>query len=167
MIRIKIKILNNKITLPEITKKGDWIDLRCAKKTTIVGPLKSKANESIIFNNTLIPLGVAMKLPDGFEAIVAPRSSTYAHYGIIQSNSIGVIDNSYCGNTDEWKFPAIAFKKTTIPQDDRICQFRIQLKQNATFWQKIKWLFNNKIKFDVVDDLSNMSRGGFGSTGWD
>ena len=106
-------------------------------------------------------------MPDGFEAIVAPRSSTYAHYGIIQSNSIGVIDNSYCGNTDEWKFPAIAFKKTTIPQDDRICQFRIQLKQNATFWQKIKWLFNNKIKFDVVDDLSNTSRGGFGSTGWD
>ena len=106
-----------------------------------------------------------MRLPDGFEAIVAPRSSTYKHYGIIQTNSIGVIDSSYCGNEDEWMMPVLSFKKTTIPKNDRICQFRIQLSQKATIWQKIKWLFSNRIKIKVVENLNDVTRGGFGSTG--
>ena len=116
-------------------------------------------------NNTMIPLGVAIKLPSGFEAILSPRSSTYKHYGIIQSNSIGVVDNSYSGNDDEWMLPVIAFKKTTIPEGDRLCQFRIQLSQRATIWQKLKWLFSNKIKIVQVDSLDDKARGGFGSTG--
>jgi len=165
MIRIKVKQIRGKIELPNIINKGDWIDLRCAKKTTIIGPLKQKDNNAVTFNNTLIPLGVAIKLPKGFEAIVCPRSSTYKHYGVIQSNSIGVIDNSYCGNDDEWMMPIIAFKKTTIPEGDRICQFRIQLSQKATILQKIKWLFTNKISIDIVDNLNSDNRGGFGSTG--
>lgn len=165
MIKIKVKQIRGKIELPNIINKGDWIDLRCAKKTTIIGPLKQKDNNAVTFNNTLIPLGIAMKLPKGYEAIVCPRSSTYKHYGVIQSNSIGVIDNSYCGNDDEWMMPVIAFKKTTIPEGDRICQFRIQLSQKATILQKIKWLFTNKISIDVVDDLNSDNRGGFGSTG--
>lgn len=165
MIKIKVKQIRGKIELPNIINKGDWIDLRCAKKTTIIGPLKQKDNNAVTFNNTLIPLGIAMKLPKGFEAIVCPRSSTYKHYGVIQSNSIGVIDNSYCGNDDEWMMPVIAFKKTTIPEGDRICQFRIQLSQKATILQKIRWLFTNKISIDIVDDLNSDNRGGFGSTG--
>jgi len=165
MIKIKVKQIRGKIELPNIINKGDWIDLRCAKKTTIIGPLKQKDNNAVTFNNTLIPLGIAMELPKGYEAIVCPRSSTYKHYGVIQSNSIGVIDNSYCGNDDEWMMPVIAFKKTTIPEGDRICQFRIQLSQKATILQKIKWLFTNKISIDIVDDLNSDNRGGFGSTG--
>lgn len=165
MIKIKVKYIRGKIELPQIIEKGDWIDLRCAKKTTIVGPLKKKDSDAITFNNTLIPLGIAIKLPDGYEAVVCPRSSTYKHYGIIQSNSLGIIDNSYCGNDDEWVFPIIAFKKTTIPEGDRVCQFRIQLSQRATIWQKIKWLFSNKIKIEICEDLESANRGGLGSTG--
>ena len=165
MLKIKVKHLRGKIELPEFINKGDWIDLRCAKKTTIVGPMKQKENNVVTFNNTLLPLGIAMKLPDGYEAIITPRSSTYKHYGIIQSNSVGVIDNSYCGNNDEWLMPIIAFKKTTIPEGDRVCQFRIQLSQKATIWQKIKWLFSNKINLVIVDDLNSTDRSGIGSTG--
>lgn len=165
MLTIKIKRIRDGIDLPEFISKGDWVDLRCAQKTTIVGPMKSKDSNTIIFNNTLIPLGIAMKMPDGFEAIVTPRSSTYKHYGIIQTNSLGVIDASYSGNADEWMMPVLSLKKTTIPKNDRICQFRIQLSQKATFWQKIKWLFSSKIKFEVVDNLTDNNRGGFGSTG--
>lgn len=165
MLTIKIKRIRDGVDLPEFIPKGDWVDLRCAQKTTIVGPMKSKDSNTIIFNNTLIPLGFAMRLPDGFEAIVAPRSSTYKHYGIIQTNSIGVIDSSYCGNEDEWMMPVLSFKKTTIPKNDRICQFRIQLSQKATIWQKIKWLFSNRIKIKVVENLNDVTRGGFGSTG--
>lgn len=165
MLIIKIKRIRDGIDLPEFIQKGDWVDLRCAQKTTIVGPMKSKDSNTIIFNNTMIPLGFAMKLPDGFEAIVAPRSSTYKHYGVMQTNSLGIIDNSYSGNDDEWMMPVLSFKKTTIPKNDRICQFRIQLSQKATIWQKIKWLFSNKIKIEEVDNLNDISRGGFGSTG--
>lgn len=165
MIKIKVKHIRGKIDLPEIVDKGDWIDLRCAKKTTIIGPMKKKDSNVVTFNNTLIPLGVSMKLPNGYEAITCPRSSTYKHYGLIQSNSIGVIDNSYCGNDDEWQLPVIAFKKTTIPEGDRICQFRIQLSQKANIFQKINWIFSSKIKIEIVDDLDSTNRGGFGSTG--
>lgn len=165
MLKIKVKYIRGEMDLPEIISKGDWVDLRCAKKTTLIGPMKQKDSNVVTFNNTLIPLGFAMKLPAGYEAVVAPRSSTYKHYGIVQSNSIGIIDNTYCGNNDEWMFPAIAFKRTTIPEGDRICQFRIQLSQKATIWQKVKWLFSNGIKIEAVEDLDAVDRNGFGSTG--
>ena len=84
--------------------------------------------------------------------------------GILQANSVGLIDNSYCGDKDEWKFPAISFRDTTINAGERICQFRIQLSQKATVFQKLKWLFSNGIKLIETDNLNNSSRGGFGST---
>lgn len=121
--------------------KGDWIDLRSAETITL-----SKGEFK------LIPLGVAMQLPDSYEAILAPRSSTYKNFGIIQANSIGVIDESYCGNTDEWMIPVIAVRNTTINFNDRICQFRIIKHQPH-------------IKFTQVTVLHNEDRGGFGSTG--
>lgn len=114
---------------------------------------------------TYIPLGVAMKLPKGYEAVVLPRSSTPKKFGIMYGNSMGVIDNSYCGNKDEWKFPAVAIRPTSIDKGTRICQFRVQLSQKATTWQKIKWLFTSGVKLVEVDDLGNDNRGGFGSTG--
>ena len=106
-----------------------------------------------------------MEIPEGYEAIILPRSSTFSKYGIIMTNSAGVIDSSYCGDTDEWRFPAVAFRHSSINVGDRICQFRIQLSQKATVWQKIKWLFSSKIEFVEVEHLGNADRGGFGTTG--
>jgi len=99
-----------------------------------------------------IRLGIAMKLPDGYEAHVVPRSSTFKKYKIIQTNSIGIIDNSYSGNSDEWRFPVIASEETFIEKGDRICQFRI-----------VKTM--PKILITEVENLSGKNRGGFGSTG--
>ena len=154
-MKIKIKVLTEGC-MPEIIEKGDWIDLKVAKN------VKLEANTSKV---NLLPLGVAMKLPEGFEAIVAARSSTPSKLGIICANALGIIDNSFMGNEDEWKFPAIAIKDATIKKGTRICQFRIQLSQKATIWQKIKWLFSNKIELVQVDNLSDNNRGGIGSTG--
>lgn len=137
-IKIKYKEGVDPIT---ILPNGDWIDLRCAEDTTL------KAGEF-----KYIPLGVAMQLPEGFEAIVVPRSSTFAKYGILQTNSIGVIDNSYCGNNDWWHFPALAMRDTFIPKNSRICQFRLLPNQMNIIMQK-------------VNNLSNNDRGGLGSTG--
>lgn len=137
-IKIKYKEGVDPIT---VLPNGDWIDLRCAEDTTL------KAGEF-----KYIPLGVAMQLPEGFEAIVVPRSSTFAKYGVLQTNSIGVIDNSYCGNNDWWHFPALAMRDTFIPKNARICQFRLLPNQMNIIMQK-------------VNHLSNNDRGGFGSTG--
>lgn len=137
-IKIKYKEGVDPIT---ILPNGDWIDLRCAEDTTL------KSGEF-----KYIPLGVAMQLPEGFEAIVVPRSSTFAKYGILQTNSIGVIDNSYCGNNDWWHFPALAMRDTFIPKNARICQFRLLPNQMNIIMQK-------------VNNLSNNDRGGLGSTG--
>lgn len=125
----------------EIIEKGDWIDLYCAKETVL------HAGE-----RTYISQGISMKLPEGYEAIIAPRSSTFKRWGILQTNSIGVIDNSYCGNDDIWAFPAYATRDITIPAGTRICQFRIQKKQP-------------KIVFYEVSNLNTNNRGGFGSSG--
>jgi dUTP pyrophosphatase len=114
------------------------------------------------YSYAVIPLGVCMQLPKGYEAIVAARSSTAKKYGIIMANGIGIIDNSYCGDEDEWCFPAIGMKDATIEAGSRICQFRIQLSQKATIWQKIKWLFTSKITFKVVEHLNNKNRMGLG-----
>ena len=99
----------------------------------------------------MIPLGVAMELPKGYEALVAPRSSTFKKYGVLLANSIGVIDESYCGDNDEWKFLAYATRDVVIEEDERICQFRIIRHQP-------------EIEFEEVFELGNTDRGGMGST---
>ena len=138
---IKIRYLNSGIEEIKVTEIGDWIDLRSAYTIFLYKGEKA-----------LLRLGVAMKLPDGYEAILAPRSSTFRKYGIIQTNGIGVIDSTYCGDHDEWMMPVVATRETIIHKNDRICQFRIQKKQPA-------------IKFVKVDKLGGNDRGGFGSTG--
>lgn len=120
---------------------GDWIDLRAAEDINMDGG-KFK----------LIPLGVAMELPEGYEAIVAPRSSTFKNHGILMANSIGIVDESYKGDNDEWHFPAYAVKDTYIRKNERICQFRIIQHQPM-------------IHLLEVDHLGNTDRGGIGSTG--
>lgn len=125
----------------EQTEWGSWIDLYTYEEVTL------KQGEQRYIN-----LGVAMKLPDGFEAIMAPRSSTFKNWGILQSNSIGVIDSTYCGDNDIWMFPAYATKSITIPAGTRICQFRIQKE-------------HPEIDFHIVNTLGEKDRGGLGSTG--
>ena len=120
---------------------GDWIDLRAAETVDM------KAGDFKI-----ISLGISMKLPEGYEAHIVPRSSTFKKWGIIQANSFGVIDNSYSGDNDIWGYPAIALRDTTINVGDRICQFRIMKKQP-------------NIDIIEVDRLEGPDRGGFGSTG--
>lgn len=139
-ISIKIKY-HADIPRIEVNPKGDWVDLRVAEDVEMnVGDFR------------LISLGVSMKLPEGYEAHVVPRSSTYKNWGIIQANHMGVIDNSYCGDNDIWKFPAIAIRNTRIYKNERICQFRIVKKQP-------------RLNFEIVDHLDDVDRGGFGSSG--
>lgn len=138
---IRIKKVRDGVLLPEKISKGDWIDLRAAKSVVL------KAGEF-----EWIPLGIAMELPAGYEAIVAPRSSTFKRCGILLANSIGIIDESYKGDNDEWHFPALAIRDTTIMVNERICQFRIIKHQPD-------------IEFEIVYSLGNDDRGGLGSTG--
>ena len=170
--KIKVKLLNGQVPL-KILDNGEWIDLRLSEDYTFEGPkagtLKRKKTEDNfrwVDNHVYyLPLGVAMQLPKGFEAIVAPRSSTPKKLNMVCANSIGIIDNAYNADTDEWKFPALPIRSNTLTKGTRICQFRIQLSQKATVWQKLKWLFSNGIKLEFVDSLNNKPRGGFGSTG--
>lgn len=120
---------------------SDWIDLRAAEEVKL-SPNQFK----------LIPLGVSMKLPEGYEAHIVPRSSAFKTWGIIQTNHMGVIDESYCGDNDQWMMPVFATRAVIIHKNDRICQFRIIKKQP-------------KIEFQIVDSLGEEDRGGFGSTG--
>lgn len=152
-MKIKVKLHGNSRPLQDV-KKGEWIDLRAMDDRIIQGDAYG-----------LISLGVSMKLPKGFEAIVAPRSSTFKQFGVLMANGIGIIDNSYSGTNDVWQFPYLSSRRQEIKSGDRICQFRIQLSQKATIWQKLKWLFSNGIKFEYVDKLETSHRGGFGSTG--
>lgn len=139
---IKIKYHSNEIEkLTYIDGKSDWIDLRASEHVVM------KKGE---FH--LIKLGVSMQLPKGYEAVIVPRSSTYKNFGIIQTNHMGVIDETYCGDNDQWMMPAYALRDTEINVNDRICQFRIQKHQPA-------------ISFEEVDFLGNEDRGGIGSTG--
>ena len=140
MLNIKIKYFTDIEKIKPI-EKGDWIDLRAAETAELKkGEFK------------LIPLGIGMELPEGYEAHVVPRSSTYKNFKIIETNSMGIIDNSYCGDNDQWFFPAYALEDTIINKNDRICQFRIMEKQP-------------KINFKEVNELKNPDRGGHGSTG--
>ncbi len=138
---IKIKYFTQEIEKIAPISKGDWIDLRAAQK------VEMKAGEF-----KLIPLGIAMQLPQGYEAHVCPRSSTFKNFGVIQTNSMGIIDNSYCGDNDQWFFPAFALRDTVINVNDRICQFRIMENQP-------------QLQFITVEKLENDDRGGHGSTG--
>ena len=142
METIKIKYFNDKLEkLTYIDGKSDWIDLRAAEDVDLKqGEFK------------LIPLGVAMQLPKGYEAHIVPRSSTFKNFGIIQTNHQGVVDCSYCGDNDQWFMPALAVRDTHISFNDRICQFRIEKNQP-------------KLVFDEVNELSGANRGGIGSTG--
>lgn len=170
MKKIKVKVLTEGCA-PHISKKGDWIDLRSAEDVVINAPWAGQLNRpeqkyrAVTFEEHLIPLGVAMELPKGYEAIVAVRSSTYKNFGIILANHLGIIDNSYRGDDDQWFAPVIALRDTTIKKGSRICQFRIQLSQKATFWQKVKHLFSNGVEIELVNKLGNLNRGGHGSTG--
>ena len=139
--KIKVKYFYKDIEKLKIAPNGDWIDLRSAETVHL------KKGE---FH--LIPLGVGMKLPEGYEANIVPRSSTYKNFKSIQTNHMGVIDNSYCGDTDQWMMPVIAMENTTINKNDRICQFRINEKMPM-------------IEFEEVEHLDEVSRGGFGSSG--
>ena len=123
-----------------------------------------KEIQKVVFDSKKIKLGVGMELPAGFEAVVVPRSSTFSRTKTILANSQGVIDNCYCGDDDEWMYPVIALNTSHIKKGQAICQFRIQLSQKATVWQKLKWLFSRKIKFIQTDKLRDVNRGGFGST---
>lgn len=166
---IKIKMLNWRIAVPEIIEKGDWIDLRAAEDIELKGPICVNARKiqdrKVIFDDVLIPLGVAMELPAGYEAVVVTRSGTYKNFAITLCNGEGIIDNPYKGDNDQWFAHVIPFKDGFINEGDRICQFRIQLSQKATMWQKIKWLFSSGIKLEFVQSLGNPNRGGHGKTG--
>lgn len=155
---IKVKYHNQNCKIKQF---GDWIDLKAAETVVLSKP---NSRLSDMFDSKLISLGISMQLPKYFEANIVPRSSTYKNYGVIQTNNFGVIDYKYCGNNDIWKFPAIAFKNTTIKEGDRICQFRIRPCQDAPWYIKIKWMFTSKITFKEVKSLNNKDRGGFGST---
>lgn len=143
MEKIKIKYLDKDMPKLEYIEgeKSEWIDLRSAETVTM---------EPGEFR--LINLGVAMELPDGYEGHIAPRSSTFKKFGLLECNSVGVVDNSFKGDDDWWRFPALAMRKTTIHKGDRICQFRIVEKQP-------------QVVFEEVERLGNDNRGGFGSTG--
>ena len=168
---IKVKVLVPGC-MPEINEKGDWIDLRAAENIELraaqAGTQYTENNEKyrdVTIPVTYIPLGVAIKLPAGYEAIVDSRSSGPKKLKVFIPSGQGVIDNIYCGNNDQWMYVASPMTNTIINKGDRICQFRIQLSQKATIWQKIKWLFSSGIKLVEVDDLSGVDRGGLGSTG--
>lgn len=141
METIKIKYHTNEIDKIKEIAVGDWIDLRAA--------------ETVLLHKgdfALISLGVSMKLPDGYEAHVVPRSSTFKKWGVLQTNSMGIIDNSYSGTNDIWRFPVLAVRDTVINKNDRICQFRIVKRQPT-------------VEFEEMDTLDAVDRGGFGSTG--
>jgi len=141
-MEIKIKYFSDKLEkLHFIEGKSDWMDLRAAADINL------KKGEY-----AMIPLGVAMKLPEGYEAYVLPRSSTFKNFGILQVNSMGIVDESYCGDDDQWFYPVVAMRDTEIHFNDRICQFRIMQHQPA-------------FTFSETDRLEDKSRGGFGSTG--
>lgn len=149
ILKIKIR-MHSDIEMPKIIDVGDWIDLRAAEDVFIpIGQFKT------------ISLGVSMELPEGYEAHMVPRSSTFKNFGVLMTNSLGVIDNSYCGDNDIWRFPAYCVfgglmrngvKGTLIKKNDRICQFRIVKKQPD-------------VEFGKVERLDNADRGGIGSTG--
>ena len=140
-LELKIKYHNDELIRLKPLVNGDWVDLRAAEEVSL------KAGEF-----KLISLGISVQLPKGYEAHIVPRSSTFINFGIIQTNHYGVIDDSYCGDNDIWKFPAYALRDTKIHVNDRICQFRLYEHQPS-------------LELKEVSKLDGQDRGGFGSTG--
>ena len=182
--KILVRRINQNLQLPQIVAKGDWVDLRASETIRFRAPqsgtLKSRnvngqeeKYRNVSFDFQMMPLGVAMKLPDGFEGVIIARSSLPNGFGVMLANNVGLMDGKttkdsipYSGNDDEWKAPLIALRDTTIKEGERICQFKIQLSQKATVWQKIKWLFTDGIEIEEVAELpSKENRGGLGTTG--
>lgn len=166
-MKIKIKYFSKDYPRLEKIKQGDWIDLRIDKLKDIDTGAPRGLDLGIVLeaqkeHNTKLNyrkgdiiklgLGVAMELPKGHEAEIRPRSSTFKHFGLMQTNSVGTIDNSYNGNNDEWQIEFIAMKDGVIERFDRVCQFRI-------------WENQPNFEFEEVDKLGNEDRGGYGSTG--
>ena len=142
MVEIKVKYFTTDLEpLCYVDGKSDWIDLHAAEEVTL------RAGEF-----RLIPLGVAIALPEGYEALVAPRSSTFRRYGLLQTNSVGVVDNAYRGDNDQWMWPAYATRDTVVLKNERICLFRVIRNQPP-------------LRFVRTDRLDAPDRGGFGSTG--
>jgi len=141
METVQIRYITEDLPRIAAAPGGDWIDLRAAEDVSM------KAGEY-----RLIPLGIAVKLPEGYEAHIAPRSSTFKNFGLLQVNGVGVVDGSYCGDDDQWFVPMLATRDTAVRKGDRICQFRIMKNQP-------------EICFEEVPHLSEENRGGFGSTG--
>jgi len=144
---IKIKYFDPDMPRMELTVDGDWIDCRAARDYDLDPNTFNFTNDPL-----LIDLGFACKLPAGYEAHLAPRSSSFKRWGFLVVNSVGVIDESYCGEEDHWMLAVYPTRKAHINKYDRVCQFRIMKKQP-------------EIIFEEVENLSNNSRGGFGSTG--
>ena len=140
-LELKIKYHNDELIRLKPLVNGDWVDLRAAEEVSL------KAGEF-----KLISLGISVQLPKGYEAHIVPRSSTFMNFGIIQTNHYGIIDESYCGDNDIWKFPAYALRDTKIHVNDRICQFRLYEHQPS-------------LELKEVSKLDGQDRGGFGSTG--
>ena len=150
-MKIKVKYFDDEMTKIGKIEQGDWIDLR--------------AEETIEYEKDdyfLISLGVAMELPQGMEAHVVPRSSTFKKYGVIQTNHMGVIDNSYCGDDDKWFMPCYALRDGVINKNDRICQFRIIPTMDMYLDEE-----GNSVELEEVEMLGNENRDGYGSTGRD
>ena len=150
---ILVKLQDPEFDSLQINENGDWIDLKISED------VEMKAGEV-----KLIKLGVSMKLPAGYEAIIAPRSSTCLKTGIMQANSIAIIDNSYCGNDDIWRFCAYAIRDTKVSKGDRLCQFRILTSMDHLY--TVKHLDNNPLYIVYTNDLmTDTNRGGFGTSG--
>lgn len=140
LMNVKIKYWDGVAPL-EKTEKGDWIDLRARVDVTL------EAGDYAV-----IPLGIAMELPEGCEAHIVPRSSTFRKWGLLQTNGMGIVDSSYCGNEDEWGMPVMATQNVTVKAGERVCQFRIVESMPA-------------VRFTPVEKMERETRGGFGSTG--
>ena len=174
---MKIKVLEiTKGCFPVDFEVGDWFDLFTSEDVALKAPqankmhIRNKGKENVPemrtrdvdFDSTLIPLGVAIEMPKGMECHLLPRSSTFKKWGLIQTNSEGIIDRTYASDKDEWKLPVMATRKVTIPKGTRIAQFKVVPSQKANVWQKLRWLLSSGVQFKKVASLDNPERGGFG-----
>lgn len=150
--------------VPALKPQGDWIDLLSGEDVDLEAPYVD-GDGKVVYDFKIFSLGVGMILPPGMEAHVLPRSSFFKKKGCILANSEGMIDQTYSGEDDIWRFQALAFRRTHIKSTDVIAQFKIVPSQKATPWQKLKWLFSNGVEIVPVNKLNDVNRGGIGSTG--